>query len=482
MNISLITNGIQALLSGTMFLNYFDLVDRFDSSSNSTVIVSSFASIYSFNEFGLQPLHYAVQKNRFGAVQVLINKFGADVNCATTHHGYTPLILAIQQNNIQIFDFLLSNPEIDINLTLLNFESPVHFAVYAGSLYMVDALIKRGATVTFCRNTRQSPFHIAISTGYIEIARYLAEKKFGISVICVNNVLENCIQYLARQRHSIETTVILLNLIISAMKPSTDSKRSAVDHYIVGKSPLSIALELQNENMIFTLLAYGANFRSVPSSLANNFIIEVLKSFYSHSESSVTSLDKFDSEGNSIWHIAALHNAKSFIHALSSRFPDMKNILTPNNYLGQTPIEISIQNSHLETSRYLIDIISKQSMPKDVLIRSIILSMKNHCDFPIFEKLIFNYEPSLESLTAISGCSMILHLIASIVDDSNQDHWRSIIRILLTTYPELYSSRDTQDRSPIQLAESCGNSNFIIILNDYLLNSNVNCDKEDKTM
>ena len=54
----------------------------------------------------LSCLHLAVQANKLEIVELLISK-GALINCLTTAHHVTPLLLACQQNSFEIVTYLL---------------------------------------------------------------------------------------------------------------------------------------------------------------------------------------------------------------------------------------------------------------------------------------------------------------------------------------------------------------------------------------
>jgi ankyrin repeat protein len=70
------------------------------------------------------PLHQAVHKGHFGAVELFLSQQGIDLQ-AQNDYGSTALHIAVKQNHSSIVDLLLAHPHIDINCQDNNGNTPL---------------------------------------------------------------------------------------------------------------------------------------------------------------------------------------------------------------------------------------------------------------------------------------------------------------------------------------------------------------------
>ena len=108
-------------------------------------------------------LHFAAKAGNLQTVQFLLGQ-GADVNAAS-RGGFTPLYLAVGNDNIDVAKLLL---EKGANLEALTgrFQSTaLHNAVELGLAQMVQLLLNQGARTDVVDLRKQTPVDIAIKNG-----------------------------------------------------------------------------------------------------------------------------------------------------------------------------------------------------------------------------------------------------------------------------------------------------------------------------
>ncbi|WP_264704376.1 ankyrin repeat domain-containing protein [Wolbachia endosymbiont (group B) of Apotomis betuletana] len=99
---------------------------------------------------------------------------GANVN-VQDGQGWTPVFLAIQNNNFNIVELLLDNSA-DIKVKDNEAWTPLHLAVQLGSLDVVERLVERGADFNASTADGRTPLDIARDKGYDNVVNYLEEE------------------------------------------------------------------------------------------------------------------------------------------------------------------------------------------------------------------------------------------------------------------------------------------------------------------
>ncbi|MCP4137385.1 MAG: hypothetical protein GY754_40835 [bacterium] len=106
-----------------------------------------------------RPLHYAVSFKREKILQLLLDR-GADVNSRSIFTGFTPLHIAVFENNRSFAGQLIAreaNPSVQDNRG----DTPLHYAVMRGTKDIIKLLIEKGASTTIKNNMKKTPFDMA---------------------------------------------------------------------------------------------------------------------------------------------------------------------------------------------------------------------------------------------------------------------------------------------------------------------------------
>lgn len=114
----------------------------------------------------------AAKKNRLGAIRSLLQR-GFDVNAAEPERGETALMLALREKSMDVFAFLLSRGELDLEQKARNGDTALMIAAWTGNLPAVKALVEKGAQVN---KPGWAPLHYAAGSGNLDVIRYLLEE------------------------------------------------------------------------------------------------------------------------------------------------------------------------------------------------------------------------------------------------------------------------------------------------------------------
>ncbi|WP_342257708.1 ankyrin repeat domain-containing protein [Spiroplasma endosymbiont of Nomada ruficornis] len=118
------------------------------------------------------PLQIAVKNNNIEMVKLLLENH-ADID-AQDVDGCTPLHLVVECNNIEMVKLLLEN-HADVNLKDINGCTPLHWAVECNNIEIVKLFIENGADINAQDETLATTLYLSIYTKNIEMVKLLLE-------------------------------------------------------------------------------------------------------------------------------------------------------------------------------------------------------------------------------------------------------------------------------------------------------------------
>ena len=128
-------------------------------------LISKGADINATNPKGQTALHFASFSKRPDLVDTLLNAKKINLN-PTYGDGYTPLMLAVKQQDISIINLLLRN-KANPNLKLKDGNTALHAAAAGQKADIIDALARAGAKLDAVNNGGYTPLMVASYTGNI---------------------------------------------------------------------------------------------------------------------------------------------------------------------------------------------------------------------------------------------------------------------------------------------------------------------------
>lgn len=195
----------------------------------------------------LTPLHYAILHRGLEMVQ-LLTKFRADLNAQSLSTN-TPLWLAMKENKIDISLFLLQQRSTNLEWKDKGGRGSPHIAAMfmLNSMDVVKAFINLGMSVTALDNHRRTPFHLACIVDNHLFVKYFIENNlatFDNDLEGANPVINAC-KNKAKQ---------VLPLLLQARPDLINTPETTF-----GNTPLHIAIDLLDDELIQTLLRHNAS-------------------------------------------------------------------------------------------------------------------------------------------------------------------------------------------------------------------------------
>jgi hypothetical protein len=130
------------------------------------------SKLYSTDEVGYTPLHYALIRAKWDVALFLINE-GSNVNTKGTEGG-TPLHCAANHDNTEIIELLIKKGgEIEARNAWGN--TPLNLASMRGCEETIKTLIALGADVNTSSNEGWTPLHYAYQSGHVSAQKALIE-------------------------------------------------------------------------------------------------------------------------------------------------------------------------------------------------------------------------------------------------------------------------------------------------------------------
>ena len=218
------------------------------------ILISSGAVVDVRNKNGETPLHLAAMRGR--DIQILVDH-GSDVN-ARDRFNQTPLHLAAcayREKNLE----LLLDLGADVNAESDDNDIPLHFAAHAKNAANIRILLSRGSKVKAQDRLGQTPLHIAAQHNHLSGALLLLQGPANVA---------GCQD--AEQRQNVASGDSVL-IGISAGVRSVDRE---------GRTPLHFAAQSGNEQLIKTLIDFGAEIDAADSAMNSPLLAAVKMSNY----------------------------------------------------------------------------------------------------------------------------------------------------------------------------------------------------------
>lgn len=184
------------------------------------------------------PLHLAVGKDNIEMVKLLLS-FGSSVS-SKDNEGKTPLHIASERGSTDMISILL-NAEADVNALDYRGQSTLMLATIYNHSSAVELLIKRGAKVNY-----------EDDQGFTALKRAVFIKDSKVTKILVENGARIC-----ESQNLVHFAVVYNQFEIVESLKHGGARLDTRDS--IGKTPLMVAIEYRNLEMVKFLLELGAN-------------------------------------------------------------------------------------------------------------------------------------------------------------------------------------------------------------------------------
>ena len=156
--------------------------------------------------------------------------------------GWTPLDLAVKNNNIKMVKLLIKEGA-DVNMSEV---TPLHYAVEDNNIKIVKFLIKEGANINaIARHIRDTPLHRAVGSNKIEVVKLLIEEGANVNIADIRGITP--LLYAVYNDNGTEISELLIN---------SGANVNSVDED--WWTPLRLAVKYDNTEMIELLVGAGA--------------------------------------------------------------------------------------------------------------------------------------------------------------------------------------------------------------------------------
>ena len=140
---------------------------------NAETLISAGALVNARDYRGWIPLQYVFHSDNTDMAQLLL-KYKADIN-AQDMDGRSMLSTAVEVGNEEMVQFLLTDPQVLVNLADKNNVTPLHLAAAFGRVDLTATLIQASADVNAPDSRNATPLHYATYGGTPEIVTLLLE-------------------------------------------------------------------------------------------------------------------------------------------------------------------------------------------------------------------------------------------------------------------------------------------------------------------
>ncbi|XP_046550205.1 26S proteasome non-ATPase regulatory subunit 10-like, partial [Haliotis rubra] len=189
-----------------------------------------------------RPLHEACRKGDLNRVNHILSQDLVDINSRDEKQGRTPLMVAAQEGNCRMFDFLISRganmQEVDNNGN-----NVLHWACKGGHVDMLECVLRQYGIF---KNVQTSPLIQAVRTGNRDVIEFLVST--GSNVSQVDQFGNTALHWACTGRH-----VAMVKYLVSQGSVDVNSRNRD------GRTALMGAALKGNRNVFEFLVNMGAN-------------------------------------------------------------------------------------------------------------------------------------------------------------------------------------------------------------------------------
>jgi ankyrin repeat protein len=323
-------------------------------------------------------LRYASQGDASAVTRLLAA--GADVNCKDCY-GNTPLLLAIDQSDINIVSLLMATKSIDVNIANREGIRPLYYAVRKENAPIVNLLLTNPKIkVNHLVENAATPLHVAIALKNSVISQALIQRDPSTSTINQTDIEGSAALHHAAERGLILIVEELLNL--GAAITSTNNGSTPL-HFAAVNNQLAIVKILLNQDP--DLLDKKSNDGSSALTLASSHgCIDIVEFLIGLKASTATAHNS-----NTPLHLATHKGYLPIVQALLQYNSDLLNA---SNNQGGTALMIASQEGFLDIAQYLLQLNSAITVDNDGCTPLHYAAYNGHLELI---KVLLQYHPSL---------------------------------------------------------------------------------------
>lgn len=409
----------QTLLSIAIYRGHKDLVDF--------LIQKPSLNLNLKDDNGDMPIHYAAKLDLVESIKIILLRepklINAQNNCLKT-----PLHLAIETKSNAITNFLLLQPNVDVNIKDLNGNLPIHFAAQHNLIDGVELLLHNDPSTINTRNSRNdTPLSLAMDRNHQEMIKLLLSRHNLDLNIAYTQHGKKLIHY-AAETNSIDVVKLLVLQNGEGILNIRDRMK---------ETPLSLAVKRNHVEMVRFLLKYptvDVTTENIDGKMPIHLVlsVEVLEQLLSKNHTMVNALNK---QGKALLHLAIERNQIEMVRFLLKQpFVD----INVENIDGNSPMQMAIQMNSIDLVQLLLTFDRNLVNLKN----PIWMAIEGNC-VEIVKFLLKQPDINL-NIQNISGDSPIHYAVKKELLD--------VIMMLLSKEESLINNRDLHSQTPLHQA------------------------------
>ena len=161
---------------------YYDNNVAFD------LLISSIYQINKLDNKGMSPLHIAIKKKNYYAIDKLLDYQNININIQS-NIGETPLHIACNYEDINIIKKLVNNKDLLIDIIDYEYQiSPLMYIVTLGNIDIVKILLENNSNLEIQDMLGNTSLHLAINENNIQIGNILISRMTNFNLTDINGM------------------------------------------------------------------------------------------------------------------------------------------------------------------------------------------------------------------------------------------------------------------------------------------------------